>query len=178
MKEGWRNCPTKSVPALEIEAFVVNRLKAIGKDPALQDEVIGEYRRQTHEHHRSLCDRKKLLTRERSRIRRAATKAKSPSGDAVAVQLLGEQFRDTELALQQVENELSATTGEGLSNADLSAAFQSFDPIWNRLTQHERCRLIATLIDQIRFNGETGDLTIAFHNCGIHTLATGGSTGD
>jgi site-specific DNA recombinase len=35
-KRGWENYPTKSVPAAEIERFVLERIKAIGKD----DEVL------------------------------------------------------------------------------------------------------------------------------------------
>ncbi|GMU37635.1 MAG: recombinase zinc beta ribbon domain-containing protein [Phycisphaerae bacterium] len=35
-KRGWENCPNKSVPAAEIERFVLERIKAIGKD----DEVL------------------------------------------------------------------------------------------------------------------------------------------
>jgi len=34
-KRGWKNCETKSVPAAEIEKFVVERIREIGKDPAL-----------------------------------------------------------------------------------------------------------------------------------------------
>src|SRR5262249_45094759 len=33
-KRGWDKCPSKSVPAAEIERFVVDRIRCVGRDPA------------------------------------------------------------------------------------------------------------------------------------------------
>ena len=33
-KKGWDTCPSKSVPSGEIERFVVEQIKAVGRDPA------------------------------------------------------------------------------------------------------------------------------------------------
>jgi site-specific DNA recombinase len=45
-KKGWHTCPSKSVPAGQIEHFVVEQIKAIGRDEALLREVLTEARRQ------------------------------------------------------------------------------------------------------------------------------------
>ena len=34
-KRGWHTCPSKSIPAEEIEQFVVEQIRCIGKDPNL-----------------------------------------------------------------------------------------------------------------------------------------------
>jgi site-specific DNA recombinase len=34
-KRGWHSCPSKSIPAGEIEKFVVEQIRTIGKDPAV-----------------------------------------------------------------------------------------------------------------------------------------------
>ena len=34
-KIGWGNCPSKSIPALEIEKFVVQQIRSVGADPTL-----------------------------------------------------------------------------------------------------------------------------------------------
>ena len=39
-KRGWHTCPSKSIPAGEIEQFVVEKIKCIGEDPALVNETI------------------------------------------------------------------------------------------------------------------------------------------
>jgi site-specific DNA recombinase len=38
-KKGWHTCPTKSVPAGEIERFVVDQVRGVGKDPAVLDRA-------------------------------------------------------------------------------------------------------------------------------------------
>ena len=39
-KRGWHTCPSKSVPAAEIEALVVEQVRGVGRDPALLREVL------------------------------------------------------------------------------------------------------------------------------------------
>ena len=43
-KRGWHDCPSKSIPATEIERFVVDQIKCIGKDPTLLHEVVAQAR--------------------------------------------------------------------------------------------------------------------------------------
>ena len=45
-KRGWDNCPSKSIPAPEIERFVVDQIKCIGKDPALLGETVAQAKSQ------------------------------------------------------------------------------------------------------------------------------------
>ncbi len=46
IKRGYGTCPTGSLPAAEIEKFVVERIRAIGHDPALTKEVLRQSRSQ------------------------------------------------------------------------------------------------------------------------------------
>src|SRR5690606_28261736 len=43
-KKGWDTCPSKSVPAAQIEQFVVGVIKAFGSDPQLVIENIAKMR--------------------------------------------------------------------------------------------------------------------------------------
>ena len=43
-RDGWETCPTKSIPAQEIERFVVDRIRAIGTDPKLTAELLAKVR--------------------------------------------------------------------------------------------------------------------------------------
>ena len=40
-KRGWENCPTKSVPAAEIERYVVDRIRAVGQDGRCHGQRAG-----------------------------------------------------------------------------------------------------------------------------------------
>ena len=43
-KCGWHNCPSKSIPAPEIERFVGDQVRAIGRDSTLLAETLKEAR--------------------------------------------------------------------------------------------------------------------------------------
>ncbi|MCO6458904.1 MAG: recombinase family protein [Pirellulaceae bacterium] len=48
-QRGWSECPSPSVPAGEIERFVVEQIKCIGRDPAVLAETVRQVRGQTEE---------------------------------------------------------------------------------------------------------------------------------
>jgi site-specific DNA recombinase len=41
-KQGRKRCPCPTLPASEIERFVVNEIAAVGRDPAIRDRVLAE----------------------------------------------------------------------------------------------------------------------------------------
>ena len=45
-KRGWQTCPSKSIPAAQIEQFVVEQIRGLGKEPALLAEVLAQAREQ------------------------------------------------------------------------------------------------------------------------------------
>jgi site-specific DNA recombinase len=47
MKRGWYTCPSKSVPAGELERFVVDQIRSVGRDPGVLAETIRQVRAQS-----------------------------------------------------------------------------------------------------------------------------------
>src|SRR5262249_52207308 len=45
-KRGWQACPSKSIPAAQIEQFVVEQIRCIGRDLGLLREVLAQARQQ------------------------------------------------------------------------------------------------------------------------------------
>ena len=41
-KRGWRTCPSKSLPAVEIERFVLEQIHALGNDPNLLRKALAQ----------------------------------------------------------------------------------------------------------------------------------------
>ena len=39
-RRGWKHCPSKSIPAAEIETYVLEQIKALGTDPTLMTEML------------------------------------------------------------------------------------------------------------------------------------------
>jgi site-specific DNA recombinase len=45
-KRGWHNCPSKSIPAPDIERFVVEKIRSVGKDACFVKEIVEKSRTQ------------------------------------------------------------------------------------------------------------------------------------
>ncbi|KAA5535676.1 recombinase family protein, partial [Roseiconus nitratireducens] len=61
-KNGWANCPSPSIPAGEIEQFIVDQIRRIGSDPALVDSTVEEIRHQRERSIKRLTSEKAGLT--------------------------------------------------------------------------------------------------------------------
>jgi site-specific DNA recombinase len=91
-KRGWGRCPSKSVPAGEIERFVVDQVRCVGRDPELLQATLEQARRQEADRVAELEAEQRGLEREQTRgqaeLRRLAarppkTRASStPSGSS------------------------------------------------------------------------------------------------
>lgn len=58
--------------------------------------------------------------------------------------------------------------------AEVERALSDFDPLWERLTTSEQESFIRTLVTQVRYDGRTGNVTVAFHSEGIKSLCERG----
>ena len=45
-----------------------------------------------------------------------------------------------------------------------------FDPLWEQLSTWEQERFIRTLVEQVRYDGKTGTVTLGFRSSGIKEL--------
>lgn len=56
--------------------------------------------------------------------------------------------------------------------ADIQIALFTFDPLWEQLAMSEQQTFIRTLVDQVKYDGATGEVTIGFHNNAIKQLCS------
>ena len=63
-KNGWHTCPSKSVPAGEIERFVVQQIAAVGRDHAVLEGTQRQLRQLGAKELADLQDDQKSLERE------------------------------------------------------------------------------------------------------------------
>src|SRR5262249_9797662 len=66
-KRGWHTCPSKSIPAGEIERFVVEQIACIGRDPALSQETFAQAGVQTRTRLKELEHERRGLERDLGR---------------------------------------------------------------------------------------------------------------
>jgi len=172
---GWHNCPSPSVPAPELERFVVEQVKAIGKDTNLLAETLDESRRQREEAIGKLEVEKRTLERELHRhndeLRELAAKGRSNGVTTDRMADVQDRIKIAEQRTTEVREQIVALSRELVDAREVGEACSLFDPLWDTLTAREQARILHLLIERIDYDGVNGTVSITFHPTGIKTLA-------
>ena len=173
-KRGWHTCPTKSVPAGEIERFVVDQIKSIGKDPAVLAETLRQARDLSQRGLTQLQAEEQALQRELSRYHaELTTLVTAPSNGALAGALanLQDRIHLAEQRATQVREQIVALSREMVVEHEVQAALSVFDPVWETLRPPEQARIIHLLVERVDYDGGNGTVSVTFRPSGIKTLA-------
>lgn len=175
---GWANCPTKSIPAEELEKCIYERIRAIGSDHELVEETIQATQKQLADHIANLEADIRTTERQLSRFQKEkqdlleSIRQGGPVASKAAERLdqVSEEKRSTSSHLSSLQHQLSNLQDQKIDTEDLTTALSHFDPIWDVLLPRERTRIVRLLIQQVDFDGESGTLGITFQPSGIKTL--------
>jgi site-specific DNA recombinase len=177
-KQGAAACPGSRVSVGEIEPFVVEKIREIGRDAGLVREAIAAAKRDLdvrlpdlEAKVRRLEAEKRQLASERKNLVDAV--AQGGTGSATLMGRVGE----LDGAVATIEHRLAGARGElagvhaaTIDEDDLRAALASFDPVWNELFPRERARILALLIERVTYTRATGDVAITFRPSGVKSL--------
>jgi site-specific DNA recombinase len=175
-KSGWDKCPSPSVPAGEIERFVIDQIRAIGRDPTVLSATLREVRRQAEE-------RIQCLQGERARLQRQAgqhlaeinkTAANGAIGEDGVTKLadLQERLRTTQKRLSAIDEEIAALRGQIISETEVAERLANFDAVWEMLAPREQARVIHLLIERVDFDAAEGSVSITFRPTGVRGLGS------
>ncbi|MDP1560086.1 MAG: recombinase family protein [Pirellulaceae bacterium] len=181
IKQGWKNCPTKSVPAGEIESVVVEQIRAIADDKDLLNEVYVQACSETNAELDELSTQRQQLERQLARdhadISRLAITPDPTSVTSSRIADLHERISRNEQQLSQLLTRVKSLQSQQITHHDVFDAFKDFDNIWNVFSTRERRRVISLLVSRIEFDVTDCTIAISFHPSAIKTLA-GGATED
>ncbi|HZZ82655.1 MAG TPA: recombinase family protein, partial [Gemmataceae bacterium] len=175
-KRGWQTCPSKSIPAGEIEQFVVERIKCIGKDPTLVSETFAAVNAECAAQIASLKMELKGLNGDivRWNNEARALARKKPGSDPQYVAKLSdyqERIGHAERRATEIHQQIDILEQGTLDEYEVETALATFDPLWESLTLRERGRIIQLLVERVDYDGSAGKLSITFHPTGIKALA-------
>jgi site-specific DNA recombinase len=173
-QRGWDECPAPSLPAGEIERFVVDQIKEVGRDPALVAATVAATRRHAEEGIKRL-DRERNATERQSgvdeaELRRLAS-VPAKNGELARLADVQERIGAAERRLTEIADELAALEAAVVTEADVAAALADFDAVWDALTPREQARALALLIEHVDHDGDGGNVSITFRPTGLKTLA-------
>jgi site-specific DNA recombinase len=177
-KRGWQTCPSKSIPAGEIEALVVEQLRCVGRDAVLRREVLDQARLLADEQMAALEAEVRVLDRDLARwhsdLHDLSCQLRPGEDNSPLLARLAdlqERIRATEERAQQVRERLRAVQEGLLDDDEAAAALSVFDPIWEMLTPREQAKVVGLLVQRVDYDGGQGKLSITFHPTGIEALA-------
>ncbi|MBI1900556.1 MAG: recombinase family protein [Planctomycetia bacterium] len=174
-QRGWDACPSPSVPAGEIERFVVEQVRCIGKDPSLLAATLAQVRQQTEAATQGLTAEKAALERQRrdddAELRRLVGEPDAEGRTGRMAEILDRQ-RAAEHRLAEISAELSAAGVGAVDDDAVAAALAEFDGVWSALVPREQARVLELLIERVEYDGQQANVSLTFRPTGIQALAT------
>jgi site-specific DNA recombinase len=167
LKHGAAACPGSRAPAGELEAFVVERVRAVGRDPSVLRATLTADRKAGEARRAELDADLQRLRQERGRLDAERRNVE----DAIAAGAAGmvERLRAVEAQLAEVDQQvadarrdIAALDAGSLDPGELERALAEFEPVWAELATPEKARVLALLLDRVTFDAESGEVEIKF----------------
>jgi site-specific DNA recombinase len=177
-KRGWHSCPSKSVPAGQIERLVLEQVQGLGRDPALLQQVLAEVRSHDEVRLAELDGERRALEHELCRwhaeVRRllAPVGAEEPTGAALSrlAELQG-RMGQVEQRVARLRDQAEALRQQQREQAELTQALAGLDPCGAASGPGEQARLVRLLVARVDYDGVRGKVSITFRPQGLKTLA-------
>ncbi len=177
IKQGWKSCPTKSVPAGELENVVVEQIRSIAEDRTLIEDVYvqacSEHRSELEQLKEQSEQLEKQLCRDHSQITRLATKRGLTTATTSAIADLHERIASNEDQLREIRDRQAELASQQISHQEVLDAFRDFGKIWNVLSAYERAKIVSLLVARVEFDVSDSTVSISFHPSSIKSLAEG-----
>jgi len=166
-KRGWDECPGPSLPAQELEQFVVDQIRSLGRDDALMAESVRGAQVQLRERIEALeVDRSELLGQlesAREELRELVESGRDRNGSGARASALREEIRALSADDRRLTKRIDAMKERMLDEDELAGAFEAFDPMWDALTTTERERLVQLLVRSVEYDAENETVSVSFH---------------
>jgi site-specific DNA recombinase len=173
-RRGWDNCPTKSIPAGEIEKYVIEQIRAIGKDRTVLDATVRKVREQRQ---KSLADLQKQeralqkeLVRHNAEVKKLSASAQTV-GNAAAISQVEQHIREAQQRGIELRDRIVALSRDLVDEREVATALTAFDPVWSTLSPREQARVIALLVERVEYDGKRGTVAITFRPNGMKILS-------
>jgi site-specific DNA recombinase len=177
IKSGRQQCPSRSLPAAEVERVVVDKIRCIAQDAKLRAEVLRQAQASQDSTFAELKTQRRNLERELtwygSEIRKLGAEDSPSEATAHRVANLQDQVAAGAARLAEVRVEIERQDHERLNETDVAAAFADFESAWNNLSPREQAKVLALLVARVEFDAGDSSIAVTFHASAIKVLAKG-----
>jgi site-specific DNA recombinase len=175
-QRGWEVCPSKSLPAQQIEDSVVAHVRELAHNP----QIIAETWRQAQQQNAAAATELRVELqageRELRRLNADLAKVAATAGNGMRVDRMAdlqERIGSVERRISEIRAELGAIDGEAMGLEDVVAALTAFQPVWKSLNTNEQTRIIRAVVERVGYDGRTGKVAVTFRSAGLKDLCRG-----
>ncbi|WP_417851073.1 recombinase family protein [Thalassoglobus sp.] len=167
-KRGYDKCPAPTVSASELEKFVIDQIREVGRNPELREEVLRELQRQVEIRNAEQSNRQSNLEEELKalcqQLRDAAIDQRSPQRLAD----LNELIMKKQTEIERLKKRTSPFSE--IETTDVEKLLSEFDDVWDEMTKGEQQQTLQLLVERIDYDGAQGEVTVTFSECGAALL--------
>lgn len=173
-KRGWDQCPAPSLPAAELEQFVVDQIRALGQDDGVIVDAVRAAQEQLRQEVATLQEARKTAERRVTRLtekmqRLAAEGRRADQAERLAE--LQDRLRDAEQRVTELDDEIVRAGKRLIDEDELVGAIEAFDPVWDALNPRERERIVRLLVAQVAYDASQEAISVTFNPTGIAALS-------
>ncbi len=166
-KRGWGECPCPSLPAPDVEKFVIDQIRALGRDDAILADSVKRAQERLREradeldaNRDALADR---LEQHRGELRALVDSGADRNGSASRAAELRDEIGRNMTEMRRLNTRIESIRSRMLDEDELAGALEAFDPMWERLTTAERERLVQLLIWRVEYDAASESVSVTFH---------------
>ncbi|MEQ8767539.1 MAG: recombinase family protein [Planctomycetota bacterium] len=173
-KESHADCPVRSVPAGAIEDAVQQQLRAVFRTPELVAITCRETKAK-EQTERERLDRRKGEIESRiwnlsQTLDRLAAAGDSNEAITGRIRDLGRQIDEANGELERITSELEVLRAQTVSEAEVMAALERLDPVWDELFPGEQARIVRLLVSRVEVMPDRAEIRI--RGDGLRSLAS------
>ena len=169
-KVGADACPGSRVAARHVEGFVVDRIRAIGRDPELMAKVVAEAGKVIGRKRAHANREEQRWDAEHERLEAEAVSLLAiVAEDGPAARVARRRMAEIETAVEDATRRADAARAEGTATegldadrARLEAALASWDDVWATVPHRERVRLLHLVLEEVVYDAGAGEVELAF----------------
>ncbi|QDV62643.1 recombinase family protein [Crateriforma conspicua] len=169
-KRGHASCPTPSIPADQIESFVIGEIKAIAADHELIADIHDQTQFKTKEKLDALVRERESLIEFLRSYHGQLNHLAITSGPMELVADLQTRITQSERRHAELNEQIESLEANAPRRVDIVDSLNRFDELWASMKPRDRNDLVATLVDRVDYDGVAGTVDIHFHTTGITTL--------
>jgi site-specific DNA recombinase len=160
------------VSAPAIEQAVIDQIRGIAANPAVVDEVVRTLGEQRVADIETLEREKRLMERELERLSQELAGLVRTGGKLAVDRMAEVQERAAVLEgkLREVREQLAEWAGQTVNVADVRRTLREFDRLWAEMTPREQEKFVKTLVEQVSYDGASGEVTVGFRTAAIKQL--------